>query len=238
MLRTIWWYTYFWAYQVYSIGYWIKLKFFKITGQDEKAQEYINRIAGVWAKRLIKQTGSEIKVVGQENLPPGPVLVVSNHQGSFDIPLLLAFLTKPIAFIAKWELRYLPLVSTWMKELQCIFIKRSDLRQTLRAYQNAGQVFAAGQSLVVFPEGTRSKSSQLGDFKRGSLKIALREGIPIVPVAIDGSYKIKEANNGMISPSEVKLTINEPIYPDQLSESGKKELVGNVRNTISKAVKN
>ena len=186
MLRTIWWYTYFWAYQVYSIGSWVKLKFFKLTGQAEKAQAYINQIAEIWAKRLIKHTGSEIKIKGQDNLPAGPVLVVSNHQGSFDIPLLLAFLAKPIAFIAKWELRYLPLVSTWMKELQCIFIKRSDLRQTLRAYKNAGAVFAAGQSLVVFPEGTRSKSGQLGDFKRGSLKIALREEVPIVPVAIDG----------------------------------------------------
>ncbi|MGM0501973.1 MAG: lysophospholipid acyltransferase family protein [Bacillota bacterium] len=232
MLKTIWWFTYFWLYQFYSIIHWIKLKFLKLTGQDRKAQEYINTIAQKWGKRLVEQTGSEIEVKGEQNLPKEPCLLVSNHQGAFDIPLLLGYVELPLAFIAKWELRYFPLVSTWMKELQCIFIKRDNLRQTLRAYKNAGKVFETGQSLVVFPEGTRSKSSQLGEFKRGSLKIALREEVPIVPIAIDGSYKMREANNGVIQGAKVKITINQPLYPEDLSSAEEKELVDNIRRMI------
>ncbi len=124
-------------------------------------------------------------------IPDEPVLFVSNHQGSFDIPLLLGYIDKPKAFIAKWELRYLPFIGSWMKELGCIFIKRNDFRQTLKAFKGAGEVFKKGQSLVIFPEGTRSRSSKLGEFKRGSLKIALREKVPVVPVTIKGSYKLK-----------------------------------------------
>ena len=236
MLKTIWWFSYFWLYQIYSVVYWIKLKTLKLTGQDQKAQNYINNIAEKWAKRLVAQTGSEIKVQGQENIPDQPCLLVSNHQGAFDIPLLLGFLDLPLAFIAKWELRYFPLVSTWMKELQCVFIKRNNLRQTLRAYKNAAKVFATGQSLVVFPEGTRSKSSKLGEFKRGSLKIALRENVPIVPVAIDGSYKLREANNGLIKGDQVRITINQPIDPDDLSAKEEKNLTTKVRNIIEKNI--
>jgi 1-acyl-sn-glycerol-3-phosphate acyltransferase len=232
MLKTIWWFSYFWLYLLYTIPFWFKLKFLKLIGRDRAAQELINNLGHSWAQNLVEQTGSQIEVEGKDNLPEEPCLLVSNHQGAFDIPLLMGFLETPIAFIAKWELRYFPLIGTWMKELQCIFIKRNNPRQTLTAYKNAGRVFAAGQSLVVFPEGTRSQSSQLGEFKRGSLKIALREEVPIVPVAIDGSYKLREGNNGLIKASDVKLTVTEAIYPSELSKAEKKDLVPEVRNRI------
>jgi 1-acyl-sn-glycerol-3-phosphate acyltransferase len=183
---------------------------------------------------MIKATGAQVEVVGQENIPDEPVLFVSNHQGAADIPLLLGYLDTPLAFVAKWELKYAPLLSTWMKQLKCIFIKRSNLRQTLKALKDAGRVFAAGQSLVVFPEGTRSQSPNLQDFRRGSFKIALREEVPIVPVAIKDSYQVWEGNDHLIQSADVKLIVSEPIYPGELTAEEEKNIKSKVKAIIAR----
>jgi 1-acyl-sn-glycerol-3-phosphate acyltransferase len=94
---------------LYTIPFWFKLKFLKLIGRDRAAQELINNLGHSWAQNLVEQTGSQIEVEGKDNLPEEPCLLVSNHQGAFDIPLLMGFLETPIAFIAKWELRYFPL---------------------------------------------------------------------------------------------------------------------------------
>ncbi|WP_018248064.1 lysophospholipid acyltransferase family protein [Orenia marismortui] len=232
MIKTISWFTYFWLYQIALLGSLIKMKFLELKGEDDRVKNYTNQLAKNWAKSLVDFTGSEIIVKGEDKIPEEPVLFVANHQGSFDIPLLLGYINKPKAFIAKWELRYMPFVSSWMKNMKCIFIKRNDFRQTLRAFKDAGKVFDAGQSLVIFPEGTRSCSNKLGDFKRGSLKIALREEVAIVPVTIKGSYKLREANNGLIKGDKVELILSDPIYVESLSKEQRNDLTLIVREKI------
>jgi 1-acyl-sn-glycerol-3-phosphate acyltransferase len=232
MIKTVSWFAYFWLYQIALLGSLLKMKLLELKGRDEVVRSYTNKIAKSWAKSLVDFTGSEVIVKGKERLPDEPVLFVANHQGSFDIPLLLGYISKPIAFVAKWELRYMPFVSSWMKNMECIFIKRNDFRQTLRAFKDAGRVFDAGQSLVIFPEGTRSRSDKLGDFKRGSLKIALRENIPVVPITIKGSYKLREANGGLIKGDRVEVIIGEAIYTDKLSKEERDDLTLIVREKI------
>ena len=146
---------------------------------------------------------------GLENLPAaGGVLFVANHQGAFDIPLLLGYVPGLKGFVSKKENCRLPIVGTWMKLLRCIFIDRKDLRQSARAIARGIRDLQAGRSLVIFPEGTRSKSGVMKRFKEGSFKLATRSGAAIVPLTIDGSYRLLEGNRGRITPGKVRLHIH------------------------------
>ena len=236
MFKTIKWFIYFWAYQMVVLGCFLKVKLLEWQGKEDEALNYVNQMVCRWAKGMVGATGAEVEVNGNENIPQEPVLFVANHQGAFDIPLLLGYINNPKAFIAKWELQYMPLVGGWMKRIKCIFIKRNDFRQTLCAFKSAGEVFAQGQSLVIFPEGTRSQSDKVGEFKRGSLKIALRENVPIIPVVIRDSYKLREANGGLIKAAKVELDILEPIYTDKLSKEERKDLTINLERMIREQV--
>lgn len=217
MLRTLTWFIYFWFYQLYSLIFLHKLRKLEKEGQIEQANLLIHQVSLNWAKSMVKATGSKVRVLGKEKIPANQaVLFVSNHQANFDIPLLLGYLDKPKGFIAKVELQKLPIVNVWMKKIQCVFINRKDVRQSLKAINKGIELLKNGHSMVIFPEGTRSKSSQMGEFKKGSLKLALKAQVPIVPITINGSYKIMEQDSYLIKPAEVEIIIGEPIYLGEL----------------------
>ena len=115
---------------------------------------------------------------------------MSNHQAMYDIPLLAGYLGRSVGFIFKRELLLIPLLSYWMRQIHCKAIDRKELRRTPELYERWGEeIRDLGRCLVVFPEGTRSRDPRgnLGSFRRGSLRLAERSGIPIQPVALDGT---------------------------------------------------
>ncbi len=181
-------------------------------GKIKERDQIVSGMAQRWAISLVKLSGSKIEVSGQEHLPKDtPVLFVSNHQSSFDVPILLGFIDKPKGFIAKKEIKRLPIVGAWMQLMQCVFMDRRDVRQSLQAINQGAVNLKNGYSLVVFPEGTRSLDGKMLEFKPGSLKLALKSGVPIVPVTIQGTYKIMEKNSWIIRPSQVKVKISPPV---------------------------
>src|SRR5699024_1808110 len=99
----------------------------------------------------------------------------------------MGYLGVPHGFIAKVELTKFPIVSQWMKEMKCIFMDRSDRRQSLQSIKEGINILKNGHSMVIFPEGTRSKSDAMGEFKAGSMTLATKSGVPIVPITISGS---------------------------------------------------
>ncbi|WP_243136952.1 lysophospholipid acyltransferase family protein [Alkaliphilus serpentinus] len=218
-MRTIIWFVYFWLHLIYVSIYIPSVKRLMKKGAIDERRRLVQKIAYNWSRKLIGLTGSTIEVEGLENIPRGPVLFASNHQGNFDIPLLLANIPKPVAFVAKIELKKLPLVSSWMEYMECVFIDRKDMRQSLRTIGSAIEILKSGQSMVIFPEGTRSKSSEIQPFKPGSLKMAARAGVKIVPVTIIDSYKIMEANNNKIKPAKVKIIFSNPIETEDLDKA-------------------
>jgi 1-acyl-sn-glycerol-3-phosphate acyltransferase len=186
-----------------------------------------------FGKMMIGCTGSKVTVEGLENIPKDQsVLFVSNHQSNFDIPLLLGYLNKPIGFIAKIELTKLPIVPDWMEQMHCIFMDRSDRRQSLKAIKDGVEKLQNGHSLVIFPEGTRSKNSQVGEFKSGSLHLATKSGVPVIPVRIEGTYNILEANGNRIKPADVKLKVYPPVYPEKIGKTDAKELTNYLKEII------
>ena len=111
-----------------------------------------------------------------------------------------------------------------MKQIKCVFIDRKSIRESMKSINEAAEIF---------PEGTRSKGPKIGEFKKGSLKLALKAQVPIVPIAIDGSYKLREGNKySMIKSAKVKVTICKPIYTEKLS----KEELSNISNTVKQEI--
>ncbi|MDR5658350.1 lysophospholipid acyltransferase family protein [Serpentinicella sp. ANB-PHB4] len=225
-MRTIIFYIYLSLYLLYSTLFIPKAKRYIKRNQIEEKRLFTHKISQNWAKKLINITGSSIDITGIEHIPDeGPVLFVSNHQSNFDIPLLLGYLPKPIGFVAKIELKKIPIISTWMKYGDCVFIDRKDVRQSLRTINKASEILKSGHSMVIFPEGTRSKSNQLGTFKPGSLKLAEKAGVPIVPITIHNSHEVYESNNNKIKPTNIKITISKPIFAKRDNKNEKSTII-------------
>ena len=211
MLRSIWWFVYFFSYVIYSLP---KLKKVNKLSKDipvEERDKLVHETPKNWAKSLVQLTKSNVEVSGQHNIPNGAVLFVSNHQGNFDVPILIGYLDKPIGFISKVEVKKIPLIPRWMEAMNCVFIDRSDRRKAIKSIREGAQILKDGHSLVLFPEGTRSKGEQMGEFKSGGLRLAIDSRVPIVPVCISGSYNIMEVNKFGFSKADVSIKIGEPI---------------------------
>jgi 1-acyl-sn-glycerol-3-phosphate acyltransferase len=236
MIRTILWFMYFWMYLLAIEPSLIKINHLAKIGQIAERDKLTAQIAQNWARSLIRFAGVKVTITGEEKIPSGPVLFVSNHQGNFDIPLLLGYIEKPKAFIAKIELLKLPLIRTWMNHMQCVFMDRSDIRQSLKVINQAASHLRDGYSMVIFPEGTRSKGNELGEFKPGSLKLGLKAGVPIVPITIRGSYKIMEQNGFIIKPAHVEIMISDPIPTTGLTKDQAAELPEQVFRIIEQGL--
>jgi 1-acyl-sn-glycerol-3-phosphate acyltransferase len=109
----------------------------------------------------------------------------------------------------------MPFIGTWMVQLNCLFMDRKNVRQSVKAISEGAQLLQNGTSLVIFPEGTRSKGDEMAEFKAGSFKLATKSGVPIIPVTINGSYKIMEQQGFWIKPANVHIEVHPPIYPQK-----------------------
>ncbi len=237
MLRTVAWYTNLAASLIVKIPAMYKVKRLGEFLDPLEKDKLVHKLASKWAVSQVKMSGATVKVEGQENVPKeGAVVFVSNHQGNFDIPLLLGYIDKPKGYIAKSETEKMPLISAWMKHLNCVFMDRSSPRKSSQAIIEGIDILKDGHSLVIFPEGTRSKSNKMGEFKPGSFKLATKAKVPIVPVTIKGSYKIMEQNDNKIKPAQVELYIHPPIETANLSKEEEAELPDKVKEIISKSL--
>ena len=234
MLRTIFWFTYFWLFQLVSTLFLLVYFFLGLLRRQQSQAKFLFWITRTWARQLVRLAGGRVEVSGLENLPAsGGMLFVSNHQGAFDIPLLLGYIPVLKGFVSKKENFRLPIVSVWMKLLHCIILDRKDLRQSARAIARGIRDLKAGRSLVIFPEGTRSKSGTLNRFKEGSFKLATRSGATIVPLTIDGSYRLLEGNRGRIGPGVVRLHVHAPVILAQLPAEKRNDPAEWVRGIIA-----
>jgi 1-acyl-sn-glycerol-3-phosphate acyltransferase len=212
VIRTVLWYFFFWLYQVVSIVLFIPYIILTAAKRTDLQQRFMFLLAHAWGKFVIRAAGGRVRVQGLEHLPrENNLCFVANHQGGFDIPIIVGYIPKTIGFIAKKELKYIPILSTWMKAVHCIFINRSNRRESLKTIAQGVEQIRNGHPMVIFPEGTRSQSAVMAPFKSGSLKLPIRSRALIVPVTIDGSYKMKEANGGLMRPAAVTLTIHPAI---------------------------
>ena len=190
------------------------------------------------SQKLIKLSDSTVNVHGLENIPEGPVLFVSNHQSNMDIAIICGFIDKPKGFIAKKELKKLPLINKWITLAGSIYLDRENPRKSMEGILEGIKTLKNGHSLVVFPEGTRSRGDKTGEFKSGSFKLATKSKVPIVPLTIDGTYRVMEANKILIKPSNINFYVHKPIYTDKLSKEEIAKLPETVEHIIRSKLPN
>ena len=210
-MRTILWFLYFWLYLL-AVEPWLwKVRALKRQGRTEEHDILAGRIIHNWARRLLAAAGARVTVEGLENLPEGTAVFVSNHQSYFDIPLALGYLGDPKGLVSKKEIDRIPFIRQWMRELGCVFLDRENLRASVAALGDASDRVAAGYSMVVFPEGTRSETGEVGEFKAGAFKIAQKNKVPVVPFVLEGSSRLMGKHSLWIHPASVTVKILEPI---------------------------
>ena len=239
MIRTIFFYAYFGISLLLSFVFRIKIKFLTIKGDIKRRTEYIHKVSYIWSRFVMKLAGAKVNIIGLENIPKDQtVLFVSNHQSNFDIPLLLSCIDIPKGFIAKKELANWPLISTWMKYINCIFMDRDNLRKSAESIVEGINLLKSGYSMIIFPEGTRSKGKPVAEFKGGSFKLATKSKCPIVPITINGTYKLLETNNNIIKGADIELVIHPLINVNNLTKEELEKLPESVHSIISSKYKN
>jgi 1-acyl-sn-glycerol-3-phosphate acyltransferase len=233
MIRSIVWSAYFGGSLVASLVLLPPYLVMLILRMKKASKRYVQSVTSFWARSLFKIIGAEVIVWGKEHIPENDrICFISNHQGRADIPLILGFVSKPIGFIAKKELSYIPVLNIWMFALRCIFIKRHNMESAHRAIERGADKIRRGNPIVIFPEGTRSRSNTMNKFKRGSIKLAVRSEATIIPLTVDGTYKLTE-EEGKLKPGTVVLTIHPPIHVSKLSTDERKKLPELLEKRIS-----
>lgn len=192
-------------------------------------------ICGAWWSKLnTVLTPMIVKVKGRENIQKGTsYIVVPNHQSLYDIFLVYGWIGLDIRWVMKKELAKVPGVGFGSKSVGHIFIDRSNQRAALKSLEEAEKKLVNGTSVVIFPEGTRSRTGKLIKFKRGAFKMAMDLKLPLLPVTIDGTRKVMPHPSVVnILPGKVKMTIHEPVKVDGLTEKDIPELMVKVKETI------
>lgn len=229
-MRTLRFYGYLWGFLVSCILKLPLLKRYQKQGDRTAQLALVDTMAGNLMDRLVRISGASVTVTGREHVPTDEaILFVGNHQSNLDIPLLFSTSPVKMSFVAKKELGSIPLIGFWMKEGACTFLDRDNPRASLKTINETAQLLSSGRSMAIFPEGTRSKSPKMGDFKAGSMKIATKANIKIIPVSIRDSYRLLE-EHGRITPAPVSVHYGAPIDASQFKDT--KELATLVERRI------
>jgi 1-acyl-sn-glycerol-3-phosphate acyltransferase len=189
-------------------------------------------VKNVWARRMLWLPGATLKVEGLENLDQTRSTVfVSNHQSTLDIPALFVALPVDFRFVAKKILQYVPITGWYMKFAGFVFIDRGNRRDALQSIDVAAEKIRKGLSIVIFPEGTRSETGAILPFKKGPFALALKAGVPLTPVAIEGSRHVMPKNSWNVVPGEIRVKIGAPIDPTPFGED-REALAQHVREKV------
>lgn len=203
------------------------LTFFPRT---EAAVEWVIR---AWSKGFLFIGPVSYEVHGREKLTGGPYVFASNHLGNFDIPLLFLAIPVPIRYLAKKELFRIPIFATGMRRIGIIEVDR-DAAATARDAINIGVAKAVerGHSIMVYPEGHRSRDGELQAFKRGAFRIAIDNGLPLVPVTIQGTFEIWPPGNKIVRSGHATVVIGDPIDTSGMERTEVGALLDRTRTVI------
>jgi len=183
----------------------------RAEGRDADEQEWIRLAENFWGPKILSHWGVRLERTDNTKMPEGGVLFVSNHEGYGDIPAFMdAIRDKQFGFVAKEELIKIPIFAKWILRIGSISIERGDPKDVLKAFAKGEDMLKRGFSLVIFPEGSRAKGQGIRPFAKGSLRMALRAGVPIVPCAIRGSWECFESS-GYPHPGVIRFHAFEPI---------------------------
>lgn len=192
------------------------------------------KIVGGAFRFVLFFAGTKITVLGRENVPKDEaVLYAANHRGFADVPVTYITLPTMTGFVAKKEMLKFPVFSWWMKNMNCIFLNREDIKEAMKAILQGIENMKNGYSMIIMPEGTRSQKDELLPFKEGSLKMAEKTGCAIIPVALSNTDAVFERQQPFVKKAHVIVHYGTPVYPNDLPKDTKKFLGVHIRNIIT-----
>ncbi len=191
-----------------------------------------------WAKFTLLVCGVKVRVRGMENISPnGAYIFVTNHASMFDIPAIMSVLPR-VRIMFKKELSYVPLWGWALKWGHHIMVDRAKGSEAMRSIDRAAEAIKTGGSVILFAEGTRTRDGKLLPFKRGAFALAAKSGVPIVPITINGSFKILPKNSLDIRPSPIELLMDKPIDTSHIANREEEiSLMNRVREIIARNYK-
>jgi len=198
-----------------------------------------HQCARAWAKTLLFFAGVKVKLEGETSaIKPGtPYVFMANHQSAFDIFTLLSGLPVPFRWVAKAELFKIPIFGPSMRRAGYIAINRDNPREAVKSLNEAAQKIREGVSVVVFPEGTRSKDGNLLPFKSGGFVLAIKSQVQIVPTALIGTFDVKPVGRFWVHPRTVFIRLGAPIETSGLKTRDKEALKDRVFNALQALMK-
>lgn len=209
------------------------------SGDAEAERALIQKTAGDWAAGVSQALKINYEIEGEENIPAaGPIMVYSNHQSLLDIVAMFYLFGRhfQVGFIAKEEWRKVNALRTGIEASKSVFLIRNNPREALKAVTEAGELLKNGYSLIIFPEGTRSRGHEMGEFKTASFKFAEKGKTPILPVSIDGTYKIFEEKNNVRYGQTVRIVIHPIVHIESMDKSERKLAYADIEQTVKEGL--
>ena len=205
----------------------IVLSFFVKTGRP------LHKIARFWGRSILVVSRIKVVVEGLSGIDARqPYIYMPNHQSNFDIPVLLGHLAVQFRWLAKMELFKIPIFGHAMRKAGYISIDRNNRKSAIKSLERAAQKIKNGVSVLIFPEGTRSRDGKIRSFKKGGFIMAIDSGAPIVPVVISGARAIMTKGKFRVNPGRIRMVIHEPINTSTYTRQTKDALMERVRRVM------
>ncbi len=195
----------------------------------------IDGIIRLWARLIVWGAGIDLRAEGTGLIDRHQrYILIANHYSYFDIPCIFAAIPQPIRFMAKVSLFKIPIFGWAIGRAGFIPIDRKNRRTAVKSFELAVNRIRKGNTVVVFPEEGRSRERAMRPFQRGGFLLALRSGLPILPVAIDGTYDVFRAGAKRVTPGPVRIRVGTPIPTEGLTVRDKDWLLEQSRAQITK----
>lgn len=209
-----------------------------LTCPLDRQGKAVHLYARLWGRLILGASGVRVELRGVEELSSRtPYIFMSNHLSAYDIFVLLAHLPFQFRWLAKAELFRIPLFGWAMRAAGYIPIDRSSPREAVRSMERAARRIREGISVVIFPEGTRSRDGRLRPFMKGGFSLAIRAGVPVVPVAIKGTHEIMPPyTKKVLRKGKVVVILGRPIETKGLQMGDREHLMAQLRRAIEEGL--
>ena len=190
-----------------------------------------------WARFGLLASGVNVRIIGREHVDPRQsYVIVANHLSHYDIWVLYGCLGIDIRWVAKMEVRSIPVVGIACVALGHVFIDRSNRKQAIESLEQAKAQIVRGTSIIFFPEGTRSRTGELRPFKKGAFRMAADLQLPVLPITLEGTFEVLRPGTPWVNPGEVVVTIHPPIPAPDATDQALADLEQRSRAAIASAL--